>query len=476
MRKSKKQFLYASVGAVLATLVQYSLIPAKYSHATEFATFHLVDKATGEEVRPLSNNDTISIAGNLAIEARVKDSSVDKVRFEPNCGVSSVTDESKPFRIDVNSFELKNNSTCGITLHGWTNPWSWKGQGNLSVNISETVPVSTVPASTEAAKTFHVSNGKIYDANKKEFIPIGVNSVHAWLNETNARSALTNEIKKSGANAVRLVTSGEAWHWTSQSTSPQKKRELVKMTVEAGLVPIIELHDGTCETAYDKEPVDGHMGLKQIVDHWLQPDNVKLMKDYERYLILNIANEWGGDPIEWRNAYKRAITRLRNAGIKNMLLIDAGGCGQNPDGILTWGKELLNHDPLRNVAFSVHMYGLWTTADKPHDPSWQFKVEDYLKRFKESGLAIVLGEFGWEGSSTVAYNPKILIQKANEYGIGWLFWAWYDTSDKPFFNLTKNTSYSLNSKTDFTDAGKFLVNDPQNGMKVKAKKASIFGQ
>lgn len=120
------------------------------------------------------------------------------------------------------------------------------------------------------------------------------------------------------------------------------------------------------------------------------------------------------------------------------------------------------------------MYALWTTSDKPHNSSWQFKVEDYLKRFRDSGLAVIVGEFGWEGSETVSYNPRILVQKVNEYGIGWLSWAWYSDLDKPYYNLVNNTSYNFNSDADLSDAGIFLVNEPQNGMKAKAKKASIF--
>ena len=40
-------------------------------------------------------------------------------------------------------------------------------------------------------------------------------------------------------------------------------------------------------------------------------------------------------------------------------MIDASDCGQNPDGIIKYGQELLNHDPYKNLIFSVHMYGMW---------------------------------------------------------------------------------------------------------------------
>src|SRR5262245_6171086 len=80
---------------------------------------------------------------------------------------------------------------------------------------------------------FFVKNGRIYDSNGIEFTPYGVNSVHIWLNENASKNALKSEMKRTGLNAVRLVTAGESWTWNNQSQTPAQKKELVKLAVEA---------------------------------------------------------------------------------------------------------------------------------------------------------------------------------------------------------------------------------------------------
>ncbi len=325
---------------------------------------------------------------------------------------------------------------------------------------------------TASSQKFHVKGNQIIDSQGQQFIPVGFNSVHVWLDEDAARQGLVSEIPKTKANTVRLVTAGEAWTWNSQSNTPAKKRELVELALKANLVPILELHDGTCVDAYDQPPSDGQMGLKQIVDHWLLPENIALLKQYANVLWLNIANEWGpADSPAWRDGYKKSISRLRRAGITNLLVIDAGGCGQDANSLLKWGNEVAESDPLKKVVLSIHMYGFWATNDKPFDPSWQFSVEDTLPKFKMLQVPVMIGEFGWDepsGSNPAGFNPKILLKLANDLKLGWLFWAWYSNREDLSLNAVNDPgSYDL------TEIGKVLVDDPEVGLKsLAAKRAS----
>ena len=47
----------------------------------------------------------------------------------------------------------------------------------------------------------------------------------------------------------------------------------------------------------------------------------------EKYVIVNIANEWCGtwNGSAWADGYKSAIRSVRNAGITNMLMVDCAG-------------------------------------------------------------------------------------------------------------------------------------------------------
>ncbi|WP_194775436.1 cellulase family glycosylhydrolase [Pararhodonellum marinum] len=330
---------------------------------------------------------------------------------------------------------------------------------------------------SEESPGIRVENGKLLDKNGQEFIPFGVNSIHIWLDEQNSLNALENEIPKSGANTVRLVTAGKSWTWNNQSRTTGQKRALVQKAINAGLVPMIEMHDGTCVTNCDQAPADGKMGLKQLVDEWLEPQNRSLLIEFEKELMLNIANEWGAADETFLSCYKEAISRLRAANVNNVIVIDAGGnCGQNPNSLLDYGNEIFHHDPLKNVVFSIHMYGFWRTNDKEFT-NWTppFSVEELVPRLAMLDAPVVLGEFGWSGEgSAINYNPEILLETCKANGIGWLFWAWSDGPDKPFYGVVDTPDYRYETDGDLSEAGQALVHDASFGFKAISKTPAGF--
>ncbi len=347
----------------------------------------------------------------------------------------------------------------------------------LLVGCSSSEEPGTNDDKTEPLRSgIHVENGQLVDKEGNAFVPYGFNSVHVWLDKEEAEQALRQSIPRSGANTVRLVTSGRSWTWNNQSSTSAQKRFLVETAVEAGLVPMLEMHDGTCLDACDQEPADGKMGLSQIVDEWLQPENVSLAKAYEGELLINIANEWGPQDSVFLNCYKEAITRLRNAGINNVLVIDAGRCGQGASTLLEFGDALYRHDPLSNILLSIHMYGFWRTEDKTFD-GWTppYLAEEVIPQLAALEAPVVVGEFGWEGEGTaINYDPRKIMQLCKENNIGWLFWAWYDGQAKPYYNTVSTEDYSLLENDDLSESGKFIVNDPELGMRNIARKPAGF--
>jgi len=326
-----------------------------------------------------------------------------------------------------------------------------------------------------------VENGILVDSEGHEFIPYGVNSVHVWRDGDHSVNALRNEISKTGANTVRLVTAGKSWHWNNQSRTASQKRQLVRDAIDAGLVPMLEMHDGTCVSEFDLPPFDedgepnNEMGLKQIVEEWLEPENLQTLRTFEDKLMLNIANEWGENDEVFLEGYKYAITELRDAGVNNVLVIDAGGnCGQNPHSLLEYGDTLFEHDPLNNVVLSIHLYGFWRTDDQQFtDWTPPFSVEEIFPQLAELKAPVIVGEYGWDPENgAVNFNPEIMMQISKDLGFGWYFWAWSDGEE--YHNVVNTHDYTYNGPEDLTPAGQVLVNDPELGFKHIARQAAGF--
>jgi hypothetical protein len=184
-----------------------------------------------------------------------------------------------------------------------------------------------------------------------------------------------------------------------------------------------------------------------------------------------VANEWGPGSVGWRDGYKKAITAMREAGIKNTILIDAGGCGQNPTTIVNYGQELIDFDPEHNILFAIHFYGNWMTKEKSK-ASWQYYVEDYLQTFKTKKLPVIVGEFGWTGApqNFTLYKPETIISECNRQGIGWLFWAWNCNPDEQYYDIVADYTKGYSTEADLTLHGQHIVQQ----FKENAKEAKVY--
>ncbi len=313
-------------------------------------------------------------------------------------------------------------------------------------------------------KGFFVLDGKLYDASGAEFIPIGANTAVFWQSEANAMKSFP-DMKKAGANCARIVSvtndASNSWSWQSNFT---KQKACVKACVDNKIIPILEFHDVTCGNGYETDTENKN--LKRVVDYWCSPNLVSLCKDYEKYLIVNVANEWGPANTLYRDGYKKAITAMRTAGIKNTILIDAGGCGQNPTTLMNYAQELLDFDPEKNILFAIHFYGLWMTKEKSKQV-WQYYVEEYLQKFRDKKIPVIVGEFGWTGApdNFTLYDPKTIISESNKHGIGWLFWAWNSNPDETYYDIVANYTKGYSTDADLTEHGKYIVEQFKNNAK-----------
>lgn len=276
----------------------------------------------------------------------------------------------------------------------------------LLAACSQNQPTPTPQIQPNAASGFYVSNGKLLDANGNVFIFQGVNHPHAWYNSTTSTAIPAIRGKK--ANSIRIVLSSGCRGWYKSSSAEVKN--LIQQARNNNMIAVVEVHD---TTGYGED--SAACTLDNAADYWLEVKDA--LVGNEAYAIVNIGNEpWGNNNVGgWSPAIKAAIQKLRGAGIKNTLMIDAPNWGQDWSGTMrSSAQDIFGSDADRNLIFSVHMYEVYNTAQK---------VNDYLDAFANAKLPLVVGEFA--NSHKGAYVDASTIMASSKSKVnGYMGWSW----------------------------------------------------
>lgn len=310
-----------------------------------------------------------------------------------------------------------------------------------------TSPVPTTVPSASTDEGFYVSGTKIYDANNKEFVIRGVNVPYAWYKDDFATAI--DGIATKGANAVRVVL-GDGQ--TYDKTSRQEVSYIIELCKSKKLICIVEVHDATGK--------DDRGYLDTAVNYWKEMKD--LLAENQKYVILNIANEWYGtwNGAGWAEGYKSAIQSLRNAGIKNTFMVDCAGWGQYPDSIKDYGKEVFEADNLKNTVFSIHMY--------EYAGANESTVYNNIQNVLNLGIPVVIGEFGQRHTNGDVDEDSIL-RICQEKGVGYLGWSWKGNGSG-YEYLDLSNDWSGNNLTDW---GKRLF-EGNNGIGSTSVICSVF--
>ena len=167
--------------------------------------------------------------------------------------------------------------------------------------------------------------------------------------------------------------------------------------------------------------------------------------------------------------YKDAITRIRNAGIDNTLVIEPFSFAKDYTLIRDYGQEIYNHDPQKNVMFSPHIYAGEGESSET--------IRDMFDSLSSDGIPFVVGEFAhehptpWLGGGIADIQEQTIMSEAQEHGIGYFAWAWNDPGTG--FSLANN--WEANSMSELTPWGQDLVLNDPNGIAATSEIASIFG-
>lgn len=296
---------------------------------------------------------------------------------------------------------------------------------------------------------FFVVEGRLNDRLGSDFVMRGINHPVAWFQ--NSALSWLDQIAMTDANSVRIV-------WETTAGSSQVLRASIERAVEHGMVPMVELHDET-----GSNDPDGPGRLAQYYVDELS----ELLEEFEPYLLVNIANEWGdysSTAESWVQAYRQAISVLRDAGINHTLVIDANDYGQRGLTIVDNGQQLLDFDPQHNLLFSTHMYQAYENPQL---------IRDVIRGAQDARLPLIVGEFGHQhgerNGQPIPVPYQAMLEEAERVGIGYLAWSWTGNSDE----LSYLDMSVIGRVSQLTDWGDDVINGP-NGIRSTSQRASVF--
>ncbi|MEY4581866.1 MAG: Mannan endo,4-beta-mannosidase [Pseudomonadota bacterium] len=263
------------------------------------------------------------------------------------------------------------------------------------------------PSMSGPHDTYYVQDGTLYDACGEAVVLRGIN--HPTLYVDRDGKAMP-EIAKTGANSVRLF-----WYAT-RNVAIGAAETAIKAALDNHMLPILEMHDSTCEWSLDK-----------IVDYWTSAEALALIERHKAHLIINIANEPSApNDAAFKTTYTSVVNTLRSAGIHVPLMIDGSNCGRDYDVLLSQGPALLAADPDHNLIFSGHLYDR-LSADR---------LAGVYTSFKDAKLTFVVGEFANKSppGCGAMLDYAALIGEAQKHATGWLAWSWGDDDANSIWN------------------------------------------
>jgi mannan endo-1,4-beta-mannosidase len=301
------------------------------------------------------------------------------------------------------------------------------------------------PPPAQSAVGLHINGRNIVEANGNSFVMRGVSYPYAWHKNQNQSFS---DVKKLGANTLRVVL--------DSSIGAGEVSNVISTCKQNRLICVLEDHD---TTGYGDN--GSAITLDQAANYWIGLKGV--LAGQENNIVINIGNEpYGNNNTPgWTDATIGAIKKLRDSGLKHLIMVDGPDWGQDWSGVMrSTAPSVFSSDPQRNTVFSVHMYGVYGTASK---------VTDYYNAFQSAGLPLVVGEFGWKHTDG-AVDEDTIINEAQSRGIGYLGWSWSGNSGGVEY-LDMATTFNPDQLTSW---GQRILNGA-NGIRATSKEATVYG-
>jgi len=262
-----------------------------------------------------------------------------------------------------------------------------------------------VPAATPAASepvhtnTMRVSGNRLLDSCGQPFVVRGVEQILGeQLPQGNDWLGLVREIASTGANAVRILPG-------VNTLSVENVDEILTYVGEQGMVAFID-------------PLNSP-------DDWYARDDVRsMLKKHESFLIIDAYGEPQYDDIEkWRAEAKAALVHMRGLGYEVPFTVYANQFGRGLPSLFDYGAEILAADPLHNTFLGWQAY--WGNNGY-YQEHYGYSLEEAVDAIVDSGLPIQLGLDHITDLPSTEADYGTLMKGAEENGIGWLWWDFYN--------------------------------------------------
>jgi mannan endo-1,4-beta-mannosidase len=298
----------------------------------------------------------------------------------------------------------------------------------------------------------------------------------------------------SGANAVRSLVYANGTMASAAGVTAQ-----LAQIVAAKQVPILCLYTTPqgVKTGGDVNPTT----IANAAVYWVSI--AAALKPFEKYMFLNIANEWGpqtsanagpqglpsgvsaGNTI-WATAYKAAIASIRAAGILCPIVVDAASYGQDWQDLGAQGAAVVASDPQQNTLMSLHLYGNAYVSNN----NFTSNYVSVINTMAALPFPVIIGEFAnasppvgtnVDNPSPTQVTEQQILAATLAAGVGCLAWAWDNNnlpgamSDDTGFGMTTGIggigpgNYT-GKPAELTTYGKIMVAD----WAVNAKQATIY--
>jgi hypothetical protein len=247
--------------------------------------------------------------------------------------------------------------------------------------------------------TMRVSGNELLDTCGQRFVVRGVEQILGnQLPQGNDWLGLVEEIASTGANAVRILPG-------VNTLTVENVDEILTYVGSQGMVAFID-------------PLNSP-------DDWYARDEVKAMlKKHESFLIIDAYGEPQYDDIEkWRAEAKEALVRMRGLGYEVPFTVYANQFGRGLPSLFDYGAEILAADPLHNTFLGWQAYWGNTGYYQEH---YGYSLEEAVDAIVDSGLPIQLGLDHITDLPSTEADYGTLMQGAEENGIGWLWWDFYN--------------------------------------------------
>ncbi len=273
-------------------------------------------------------------------------------------------------------------------------------------------------AQAQPCTTMYVNGRNLYSAAGEKVILRGFNEMIIYSGGDPTGSATFPEIAKTGANTVRIC-------WNSSGSAATLDNVLANCIANK-MIPMVQLND----LSLLGDSGNLITSLPTLLNYWTRADVKTVILKYKKWLLLNIGNEVGGNPIPsdaaYTSAYISAVQQLRTAGYTMPLVIDAAGWGQQESFILNNWQTILQADSQKSLLFSLHPYWKDTNIS-----ALQTRFTNLVNAVVTNNIPFILGEgpqaTGYDCNTSFPYSWAM--QQCQNNQIGWLVWTWGKVQD-----------------------------------------------